>query len=115
MAWGDAAVIAASAARTTTGNSGAIACEKGLNLNLLVEVTASAGTTPTLDFSVEWSMDGVNFGGAQAADTFTQITAATVRAVKQFPVKAPFFRLVWTIAGTTPSFTFQASRYVTGG
>jgi hypothetical protein len=113
VAFGDAVAVVASAARTSTGNSGALACEKGLNLNLLVEVTASSGTTPTLDLTIEWSMDGTNFAVAQAADSFTQITAATVRAVKQFPVKAPFFRLVWTVAGTTPSFTFQASRYVT--
>lgn len=113
MAFGDAVIVVASAARTTTGNSGALACEKGLNLNLLVEVTASAGTTPTLDLTIEWSMDGTNFGALQAAESFSQITAATVRRFQQFPVKAPFFRLVWTIAGTTPSFTFQASRYVT--
>jgi hypothetical protein len=113
MAFGDAAVVVASAARTTTGNSGALAAEKGLNLALLVEVTASSGTTPTLDFTVEWSADGVNFAVAQAVDSFTQITAATVRAVKSFTVKMPFYRLVWTVGGTTPSFTFQASRYVT--
>lgn len=113
MAFNDALAFVTSAARTTTGNSAAIACEKGLNLNLMVEVTASSGTTPTLDFTVEWSMDGTNFGSLQAAESFTQITAATVRRLQQFPVKAPFFRLVWTIAGTTPSFTFQATRYVT--
>ncbi len=113
MSFGDVALFVASAARTTSGNSGAIACEKGLQLNLLVEVTAGSGTTPTLDFSVEWSMDGTNFGTAQTAETFTQITAATVRRFQQFPVRAPFFRIVWTIGGTTPSFTFQVSRYVT--
>lgn len=113
MAFGDPVAFVASAARTTTGNSGAIACEKGLNLNLLVEVTASSGTTPTLDFTIEWSMDGTNFGALQAPESFTQITAATVRRLQQFPIKAPFFRLVWTVAGTTPSFTFSASRYTT--
>lgn len=113
MAFGEAVAFVTSAARTTTGNSGAIGCEKGLQLNLLVEVTAASGTTPTLDFTVEWSMDGTNFAAAQAADSFTQITAATVRTVKQFAVKGTSFRLVWTIAGTTPSFTFAATRYVT--
>jgi hypothetical protein len=113
MAYNDPIAFVTSAARTTTGNSGAIACEKGLQLNLMVEVTAGSGTTPTLDFTIEWSMDGANFGAAQTAESFTQITAATVRRLQQFPVRAPFFRLVWTIGGTTPSFTFQASRYVT--
>jgi len=114
MAFGDAVIVVASAARTTTGNSAALVCEKGLNLNLLVEVTAASGTTPSLALTVEWSMDGTNFGALDTApDGFTAITAATVRVVKQFPVRAPFFRVVWTITGTTPSFTFQASRYVT--
>jgi len=114
MAYGDPGIIATSAARTTTGNSGSQACGAGIYLNLLVEVTAASGTTPTLDFTVEWSMDGTNFGVGQPADSFTQITAATARVVKQFVAKAPFYRLVWTIGGTTPSFTFQATRYTTG-
>lgn len=114
MAYGDAVAVVTSAARTTTGNSAAIACEKGLQVNLLVEVTAASGTTPTLLFSVEWSMDGTNFGQVDTtADAFASITTGPTRTIKQFPVRAPFYRLVWTIGGTTPSFTFQASRYVT--
>jgi hypothetical protein len=113
MAYGDPVQFVASAARTTTGNSGAVACDKGLQVNLMVDVTAASGTTPTLDLTVEWSMDGVNFGAAQTPEAFTQITAATVRRLLQFPVRAPFFRLVWTVGGTTPSFTFDAWRYVT--
>jgi hypothetical protein len=114
MAYGDAVQFVTSAARTTTGNSGAQPVEKGLYLNLLVEVTAASGTTPTLDFTVEWSGDGTNWATGQPADSFTQITAATVRAVKQFVAKAPFYRLVWTVGGTTPSFTFSSTRYTSG-
>lgn len=113
MAYGDAVVFVASSARTVTANGTAQSAEKATFLNLLVDVTASSGTTPTLDLTVEWSMDGTNFGAAQAADSFTQFTA-TGRAFKQFSIKAPFYRLVWTIGGTTPSFTFSAARYTTG-
>jgi len=36
----------------------------------------------------------------------TAITTA-VNRVKSFPIKGLFVRLVWTITGTTPSFTFS--------
>lgn len=114
MAYNDPSVAVTSAARTTTGNSGAQASEKGLQMNLLVEVTAASGTSPTLLFSVEWSMDGTNFGQVDTtADAFASITTGPTRTIKQFPIRAPFYRLVWTIGGTTPSFTFQATKYTT--
>lgn len=106
-----ASSVVASAARTTTGNSGAVATPAGANLAVLVNVTAVAGTTPSMTLSVEWSHDGGNtFAQADTADTFTAITAAGAK-VKAFPVKGEHFRLVWTITGTTPSFTFAASAY----
>lgn len=96
-----------SAARSTTGNSGSVVIGRmdiG-KLALLVNVTAASGTTPTLDLSVQWSADGTTFFAAQPADAFTQITT-TGGAAKVFDVKAAFYRLLWTIGGTTPSFTF---------
>lgn len=114
MAWGDANQFVTSAARTTSADSGSIACEKSLNLNVLVEVTAASGTSPNLAFFVDWSPDGVNWYTADpTGESFTAITAAPTRLIKQFPVKAPFFRLRWTISGTTPSFTFDAWKYFT--
>lgn len=116
MAWEDPEVLAASASRTTTGNSGAKFAPDGVNLNLLLEVTAQSGTTPTLDVTVEWSMDGTNFGIGQPADSFTQVTTVTpTRVVKSFTTKAPQFRVVWTLGGTTPNYTFQVTRYTVGG
>ena len=114
MAWEDPAVVVASAARTTSGNSGSLNTPKALQLGIFLSVTAQSGTTPTLDVSVEWSMDGATFGAGQPADSFTQITTATPTITKQFAVKAPFYRVVWVIAGTTPSYTFTVSRYGTG-
>lgn len=114
MAYGDPGQFVASAARTTNGNSGAVVCEKGLELNILVEVTASSGTTPSLALTIEWSMDGTNFAVVDTtADAFAAIATSPTRVTKQFPVRAPFFRLVWALTGTTPSFTFDAWRYVT--
>lgn len=97
----------ASGAETTTGNSGAKGVV-GPSIGIAVDVSAVSGTSPTLDLKVEWSPDGTNFGDEDsAAETFTQITAAKTTA-KRFTTKAPFYRLVWTIGGTTPSFTFHA-------
>lgn len=106
----ESAVLAASAARTTSGTS-ATAGSIGQTLSVWVSATAVSGTSPTLDLEVQWSADGgATWAPAQPADTFTQMTAVG-SAVKQFAVKAPLYRLVWTIGGTTPSFTFQARSY----
>lgn len=108
--------VVASAARTTTGTSAALVASgpsgptTARRLSLLADVTAVSGTTPSLTLSVEWSHDGTAFAAADPADTFTAITAAG-RAVKKFDVKGPHYRVVWTISGTTPSFTFAVSAY----
>lgn len=105
--------VVASSARTATGTSAALSTgAKAKFLNLLAAVTAVSGVGPTLDLSVEWSNDATTWATAQPADTFTQITAAA-NAVKQFAVKAGFYRIRWTIGGTTPSFTFAISAYLT--
>jgi hypothetical protein len=99
--------IATSAARTATGQSAGFATRQNEVVNIAVAVTAHSGTTPTLDLSVEWSNDGSTWFSAQAADTFTQVTTTDSNFVKQFVCKAPQFRVKWTIAGTTPSYTFS--------
>jgi hypothetical protein len=106
-------VNVASAARTTSGNSGAIGLvDAGGQLALLVNVTAASGTTPSMTLTVQWSHDGTNFADNDtAADTFTAITT-TKTTVKTFPIKAPFYRVAWAITGTTPSFTFTVSSYL---
>jgi xanthine dehydrogenase molybdopterin-binding subunit B len=109
--------VVASAARTTTGNSGLLTIGGSAQtggespyLNLLVNITAVGGT-PNLVLSVEWTMDGTNFATVDTtADAFAALTAVAAR-VKQFLVKAPQYRIVWTITGTTPSFTFTVHEY----
>lgn len=107
-----AKVVVASAARTTTGNSGVLQAEPGASqIGLFVDITAASGTSPTLDLSVEWSADGTNFVAPEVgADTFTQKTT-TGRHVKAFSVVADTYRVVWTIGGTTPSFTFSVREH----
>ena len=82
-------------------------------VSILVAVSAVSGTTPSCTFTVEWSNDGVNFAQGDTADTFTAITAIGNK-VKDFAIKGVYCRLVWTITGTTPSFTFGATATVRG-
>lgn len=112
MAYEGAREVVASAARTTTGNSGALRLSGGVKLNLFADVTAASGTTPSLTLSVEWSYDGTNFATPDTPDAFTAVTAAA-KKMKQLDVKAPLYRIVWTITGTTPSFTFSIREYLT--
>lgn len=103
-----ATTLVASAARTVTGNSGAIGVgSNSATVELEVEVTAVSGTSPSMTLSVLWSEDGVNFGAPDgSSDAFTAITATT-NVVKALTVRAPYMEIVWTISGTTPSFTFS--------
>jgi hypothetical protein len=91
---------------TASGNSGPLELGPQTVLDLEVLVTAVSGTTPSMTLSVQWSNDGVNFGPTDAApDSFAAITAAETVA-KQVTVKGLWAQIVWTITGTTPSFTF---------
>lgn len=109
------AMVATSAARTTTGNSGASVpigiLTRSTNLSILVNCTAVSGTTPSLTLSVEWSHDGTTFAPAETADAFTAMTT-TGSKVKTFTIKGDYYRVVWTITGTTPSFTFGLTSYI---
>lgn len=101
--------LASSAARTTTGQgAGVVLNDSSEYIGVIVDVTAVSGTSPSCTFTVEWSNDGTNWAQGDTADTFTAITAAGKKA-KAFQVKGLQARLVWTITGTTPSFTFSAS------
>jgi hypothetical protein len=103
--------ILPSAARTTSGSAAVGVDDLGNDyVSVQVSVTAVSGTTPTLDISLEWSMDGTIWSQAATPDTFAQITANT-SVVKAFQTKGLSYRVVWTIGGTTPSFTFSVRSY----
>lgn len=105
--------VLASAARTSNGNSGAISGETGDFIGIQVDVTAASGTAPTLLIGLQWSMDGVAWAVTDpTAEVFTSITGTT-SLVRNFSVKAPQYRVIYTIAGTTPSFTFSVSSWET--
>jgi hypothetical protein len=93
--------LAASAARTATGQGAAVALGDRGTLRLLLDVTAASGT---LDVTVETSFDGAT--GWRSLGTFAQKTAVASER-KSFSGCDRYVRATWTVGGTTPSFTFS--------
>lgn len=123
MAWQDSITVLgvnnvpgeealASAEYTATVNSAPIDTPEGAaRISIFIDVTAVGGdANETLDIDLEWSPDlGTTWFQEETPQTFTQITqpnGAPQRIVKQFNANAPTYRLAFTLAGTTPSFTF---------
>lgn len=100
-------VIQASAAKTATFQTPAFDEGNRDFLNVMLNVTAVSGTTPSMTVTVQWSHDGQTWFNADPVDTFTAITAVGA-VTKQFTIKGMYARLNCTISGTTPSFTFAA-------
>lgn len=110
MAYNAPVTIEASSAKSASGNGATQSFEEpGASVAIIVNVSAVSGTGPTLDLKVQWSHDGSTWADGEPADSFVQITAAKIVA-KIFARKGPFYRLVWTLGGTTPNFTFGATR-----
>jgi hypothetical protein len=97
--------VVASAARTTSGDSGSQAGYGGAtSLRAQLDVTAASGTSPTLNVVIEDTLDGTNWN---AVVTFAQRTAAGREVLSLTTPFADRLRVRWTIGGTGPSFTFS--------
>jgi len=109
MVRGDSVTSVASAARTTTADSGWLNCEEFSSLVLTLDVTAASGTTPTLDVVVSTasSAAGANTRAATGSP-FAQRTAVAAER-KSFTGLDQYYRVAWTVGGTSPSFTFSVS------
>ena len=75
------------------------------NIEGQIDVTAASGGSPTLDVTIEDSLDSKNWtlitGGTFAQKTTTGIERITITGVK-----ADHVRMVATIGGSGPSFTY---------
>lgn len=69
-----------------------------------LNVTAHAGTTPTLDIKFQDSPDGTTFTDIASA-AFTQVTTTDGKQRLVVSNVARYCRAVVAIAGTTPSYT----------
>jgi hypothetical protein len=96
--------LVSSAARTTSGNSGVITgYGPAVSLRVQLNVTAASGTTPTLNVIVEDTFDGTTFNQIGAFAQKTTVSREVINITTPFTDR---IRVTWTIAGTTPSFTF---------
>lgn len=106
---GSTDAVVPGAARTVSGDSGVSHGWGGAStLRAQLDVTAAAGTSPTLNVVIEDTLDDVNWN---AVGTFAQRTAAGREVIN---VTTPFtdrLRARWTLGGTTPSFTFSVLVY----
>lgn len=93
-----------SAVKTASGEGSALDLEKTKELVVTLDVTAASGTAPTLDVKLQHSPDGVKWSDLGTA--FGQKTGAS-REVKAFTQYHRYVKAVYTIGGTTPSFTFS--------
>lgn len=103
------------ATRTATGNApagfqlGAVAA--GQSLYAALHVISASGTTPTLAVKIQ-SDDNSAFSTPTDRVTFSTATATanlTQWASVSTAVTDTWWRVVWTITGTTPSFAFVVS------
>lgn len=102
----------ASAAQTANGNSADLPVGTFDQLAVDVNVTAVSGTTPSMTLSVQRKgADGVYYPlWTSAAITAVGVTSTDIGpGLTVAKSIAGLVRLVWTITGTTPSFTFSAS------
>lgn len=97
---------------TATGNTSALRVPTTVTTNVSLEVNATAvsGTTPSLTAKIQWSDDGVNFADPSTPDALSALTAVGGQ-VGVFSIKGQFYRVAYTVSGTTPSFTLQAQAF----
>lgn len=100
-------------ARTATGtgtalNLGAVPTGSYLYANL--HVLAASGTTPTLDVIVRSSPDNT-FAAPTTQITFPQVTTTPTAYAQRAagPITDSWFKVNWTITGTSPSYRFIAT------
>lgn len=97
----------ASAARTATVASFGTAMPESYDeVNVMIDITAVSGTTPTLVINYQVSPDDGTTWFTRAATASLTATGQTILTITD--AIGRFFRLNAVIGGTTPSFTFAA-------
>lgn len=99
-------------ARTSTGTGTGVqlgAVATGKRLYAALHILSASGTTPSITARVE-SDDNSGFTSATTQLTFAAATAAGGQILRASgPITDDWYRIAWTISGTTPSFTFVAA------
>lgn len=100
-----AITLASSAARTASGAGTAVDLGAATAASIEALVTAVSGTSPTLDLTLQTSSDQTTWATLATLPRFTGAGRAALLASGALR----YVRLVWTVGGTTPSFTFSAA------
>ena len=99
--------ILARVARTVSGASAWIDAGAARELTIQLHADAGTGTAPTLDVRFITSYDANDLNAVDVvAGSFTQVAAAASMQVKSVSGTHRFVKVLWTVAGTTPSFVF---------
>lgn len=107
---GRRAVLAPSAARTTSTSGPVLPTQSDDTARLTLNVTASGGTTPTLDVDIETSADGTSWS---TVDSFAQATGTGSQRLVVSSLDR-FVRANWSIGGGGgQTFTFSVAGELT--
>ena len=106
---------------TATGATGPLLADSNVD-TLAITITASAvtGTAPSCTFSAEWCEPDTDFqtdtswdsGGAVAAAALTGTGTKTISLPPNINASgeaAQWWRLLWTVTGSDPSFTISVA------
>ena len=96
--------LLASGVRTVSGEGSSLDLGNTRELIVTLDVSVASGTAPTLDVKLQHSPDESLWSDLGTA--FAQKTGVA-REVKVFTQYHRYVKTVYTIAGTTPSFTFS--------
>lgn len=102
-------IVLASLARTISGDTDSTPTIVGKYKEAIafIDVTAASGTSPTLDVKFQ-TQDPVSLKWFDLTNlTFTQKTTVSTEMKTQSSLLGSKLRCVYTIGGTTPSFTFS--------
>lgn len=98
-------VLHASGAETASGQSAGVDVSFYTEALLFLDVTAASGTGPTLDVKLQTSVDNATW--YDCGVSVAQQTGVARPAVVKATNLGRYLRAVWTVGGTTPSFTFS--------
>lgn len=99
-----------------TAYSGIYDAMDSQEVHALLKVASAVGGSPTLDVTVEHSIDGINWSTLTGM-TFSQVTgtltASTMVQVKSATAQAwRYLRFKYALGGTNPVFVFESQLFV---
>jgi hypothetical protein len=117
-------ILAPGTVITASGQSSAmtLSSDAVATLNAYVTITAASGTTPSVTFGIAFDNDAnsnnyppVSYAAATTGSAQTTTGADVLVATATAPTTASdgvtttnYYRITWTVSGTTPSFTIGA-------